>query len=149
MDCFEYVESQHLSQMKILMIDDDPSFLTTMSTLLKTAGINPFPAESGFQAIDLLRSHDFDAIIVDWKMPFMGGAQTLLHLDGLLLCQKRAERPAPPLVVCTSIPSENIILPPELHEARVVEIWQKHHGWQELFRVANRFVLDISKGMYQ
>ena len=64
--------------MQILTVDDDPFHLTVLERALAQIGHTAVPANTGEQALDLLRRGDIRAVITDWEMPGM---------DGLDLCR--------------------------------------------------------------
>ncbi len=55
------------------MVDDDVVILTMMSRLLKSKGIDAFPASSAVQALELLKKQIPDLILSDFVMPDMDG----------------------------------------------------------------------------
>jgi DNA-binding NtrC family response regulator len=72
----------------ILIIDDEPDILLVMSANLRKEGYEVETAEDGVEAIRKMDGRDFDAIIVDHKMPRLTGMELLDrlrsgHLTGL------------------------------------------------------------------
>jgi len=74
---------------RILIVDDEPSILNVLSTLLKGQGHDCVPARGGEQAKDILRQEQFDVMISDIRMT---------PIDGLELL-KLAKRMRPDMVV--------------------------------------------------
>lgn len=68
------------SRPKILIVDDEERFRTTMNKLLRVRGLEPTMAGSGAEAIDRLGEHQFDVVILDVRMPEMGGVHVLAEL---------------------------------------------------------------------
>lgn len=64
----------------ILIVDDEERFRTTMGKLLKVHGLEPTIAGSGPEAIELVRERRFDVVILDVRMPEMGGVHVLSEL---------------------------------------------------------------------
>ena len=67
--------------LSVLVIDDDPIACEHASLVLGQLGISCESAESGFKAIEAVRTRhhrrdDYDLILVDWKMPEMDGIET-------------------------------------------------------------------------
>jgi DNA-binding response OmpR family regulator len=58
---------------KLLLVDDDPSLLTTLGDFLQFEGYEVIPASSGEEALVEMRSAQPDLIILDMGMPGMGG----------------------------------------------------------------------------
>lgn len=71
---------------KILAVDDNESNRSMLQRRLEREGHTVVLAENGKQALALLRSQDFDLILLDVMMPEMDGYQVLeqLHLDDKL-----------------------------------------------------------------
>ena len=62
---------------KVLLVDDEQSFLSIMSERIKSWGYEVTCAESGKEAIGFLSEDKADMIILDYKMPEMDGIETL------------------------------------------------------------------------
>lgn len=75
-------EDMMLNPIDILVVDDDDVFLqTTIDTLLEM-GAKAESVNSGKDAIEKItkrhqEGHDYDIIILDWKMPDMNGIETV------------------------------------------------------------------------
>ncbi len=69
------LEGEALST-KILAVDDQQENLFALRTTLKNMNLEIFTALSGYEAIDLVRTHDFALIIMDVRMPDMNGYET-------------------------------------------------------------------------
>jgi DNA-binding NtrC family response regulator len=65
---------------KILIVDDEERFRMTMGKLLRVKGLEPTIAGSGPEAIDQLRQCQFDVVVLDVRMPEMGGVHVLSEL---------------------------------------------------------------------
>jgi two-component system response regulator MprA len=57
----------------ILIVDDDRSMLRTIQLSLVTDGFVTETASDGVQALELVESQDFDAVVLDLLMPRMDG----------------------------------------------------------------------------
>jgi len=71
----EAVHIKDKQKLRILLAEDDPSNQFAMIKLLEKAGYEVMLAENGKQAIDLLKIHDFDCILMDVQMPLMDGVE--------------------------------------------------------------------------
>ncbi|HEY9609927.1 EAL domain-containing protein [Allocoleopsis sp.] len=60
----------------ILLVDDQPKNLLTLSAILDSPGLNLVTADSGLQALRCLLNHDFAVILLDVQMPLMDGFET-------------------------------------------------------------------------
>jgi len=69
------VETQ--KQIKLLLVDDEVGFSTVISKRMGKRGVLVETASGGAEAIQLLRSRDFDVAILDLKMEDMDGLEVL------------------------------------------------------------------------
>jgi len=59
----------------ILCVDDDPNVLKPMEILLQRRGFRVVTATSGRDAIDLFGQIKFDAVVLDYAMPYISGGE--------------------------------------------------------------------------
>jgi DNA-binding NtrC family response regulator len=79
----------------VLIVDDDPALLAALPEALRLRmdGVTVDTADSGAAALDRIAAREYDAIVIDVKMPGM---------DGLtLLAEIRARRPDTPVLMIT------------------------------------------------
>src|SRR2546430_15739684 len=84
-----------MSQPRVLIVDDDSDLLQALpeALRLRMVGVTVDTADSGPAALDRIAAGDYDAIVIDVKMPGM---------DGLaLLTEIRARRPDTPVLMIT------------------------------------------------
>lgn len=62
---------------KILCVDDDPEFLRILGKMLEERGYEVYLAESGKDALELLKEISPDLILLDVMMPELDGWETL------------------------------------------------------------------------
>ncbi len=67
----------------LLCIDDDPGCLKVRKMLLEAFGYKVSTSTSGREGLDLLKSRSFDAVLVDYQMPEMNGAQVAREIRRL------------------------------------------------------------------
>ncbi len=67
------VDAEPLKGLQVLVADDNSQNRFILSRVLETWGCDPVMAECGSSALDLARSHSFDAIILDLHMPRVTG----------------------------------------------------------------------------
>ena len=83
---------------RVLLVDDEPALLFTLSQLLKSRGLEPVLARSAPEALDKLDG--VDGVVTDYSMPGM---------DGVQLVQAIHERDESlPVVMLTAHGSERI-----------------------------------------
>ncbi|MCR5535833.1 MAG: response regulator [Succinivibrio sp.] len=73
-DIFTLQDSE--ARKKILLVDDDPTFLKMIRTWLSES-YDTVPVNSGAQAIQYLATHNPDLILLDYEMPILNGPQVL------------------------------------------------------------------------
>jgi two-component system sensor kinase len=66
--------------LRILVVDDSPINQEVAVGLLELMGHQATPAESGQEALDLLRDREFDVVFMDVEMPDMDGFETTRRL---------------------------------------------------------------------
>lgn len=65
---------------KILIVDDEERFRTTMRKLLIAEGHDAQTAGSALEALETLSSESFDVVILDVRMPEMNGVEALKRI---------------------------------------------------------------------
>jgi DNA-binding response OmpR family regulator len=63
---------------RILCIDDEPNVVKLKCAILEQAGHEVTPATSAQQAIELMRSQEFDAVVTDWRLGEASGHSVVL-----------------------------------------------------------------------
>ena len=67
---------------RVLVVDDDPDIRTFLSDALQPQGFEVARAGSGEEALASLQRRDFDVVVLDLKMPGLGGLETLKGIRG-------------------------------------------------------------------
>lgn len=81
------------SQKTILLVDDEEEFVTTLAERLEIRGFKAEAATTGKQALEIIKKQNFDAAVLDVKMP---------GLDGLQVMEKiKAQQPGIPVILLT------------------------------------------------
>jgi CheY-like chemotaxis protein len=76
---------------RVLLVDDEPVFLDSMSKVLRARGFEVGAVGGGVEALEELRFHPYDVVILDLKMPGMDGIAVLERI--------RKMEPAPPVIL--------------------------------------------------
>lgn len=66
--------------MRVLVVDDQPVNLDVTAEMVRQGGCQPVIAASGREALDLLQSERFDAVLMDLHMPGMGGEEAIRRI---------------------------------------------------------------------
>lgn len=86
-------------QLKILVIDDDPSIRNMLAIVLKKTGYDVTCTESGKTSLEKLKKESFDLIISDIKMPDINGIELLKKIKSIT--------PEIPVIMITAYASAN------------------------------------------
>ncbi len=65
---------------KILLVDDEKEFVSTLAERLRLRGIQATEANTGEEALRLVETDPPHVVILDVKMPGMGGLETLRRI---------------------------------------------------------------------
>ena len=88
------------NQGSILIVDDDANICRTLSEILEKKGYATTTVDSGRRAIELSKEKPFDVILMDVKMPVMGGVE---------VCKKiRQIRPSAAVIFMTAYAPEDL-----------------------------------------
>jgi DNA-binding NtrC family response regulator len=68
---------------KLLLVDDEERFRTTLAKRMAEKGLDVTPLESGRTALQHVTDHPVDVIVLDIKMPEMDGIETLQRIKSL------------------------------------------------------------------
>jgi len=85
------------SDAKILIVDDDKTVRASLERLLVGEGYRVTMARSGVDALGILDQGEFALVMLDLRMPQLGGMTVLQHL--------RTRHPNTPVIVMTGFPS--------------------------------------------
>lgn len=62
---------------KVLLIDDEKEFVTTLAERLQLRGLHPVTATDGETGLNLIMTESFDAVVLDVMMPELSGLEVL------------------------------------------------------------------------
>ncbi|WP_417349896.1 response regulator [Ferrimonas sp.] len=81
-------DAERLSQLKALVVDDNPSARTILVSMLENFGIQTDSAEGGERGLAMLPSGRYDLLFIDWKMPDLDGFGCLRAMRNFKLDQE-------------------------------------------------------------
>jgi CheY-like chemotaxis protein len=67
-------------KIRVLLVDDEPDFVESMSLWLKAKGYSVLVASSGEEAIKIIKEQAPQIVFLDIKMPAMDGIETLRRI---------------------------------------------------------------------
>ena len=86
---------------RILVVEDEDRIRNIVRDYLTAHGLDCDLARDGEEALDLLRDHDYDAILLDVLMP---------NLDGFSVCRAVRAKSRVPILFVTALGSEEDVL---------------------------------------
>jgi len=89
-----------LHKRRVLLVDDDPSDLEVLTTLIQSMHMNVTSARSGTEALQKLEEATFmrvpfELVIVDWRMPRMDGVEMVRTI-------RQSDKITPPYILMVS-----------------------------------------------
>ena len=69
-----------MSNMNLLLVDDEERFLETTKMLLEKNNVKTFTATNGLDALKILNDQHIDVVILDVKMPNIDGVEVLRRI---------------------------------------------------------------------
>jgi two-component system KDP operon response regulator KdpE len=82
---------------RVLIVDDEPQIVRALKVVLREAGFEPVPAETGSEALDLAAVRPPDAAIVDLVLP---------DIDGIAVTRTLREWSEMPILVLSAVGEE-------------------------------------------
>ena len=82
---------------RILIVEDESKLREVLCDYFRSKGESPAEAGNGMQALELLESHEFDAVLLDIMMP---------GLDGLSVCRAVRRTNDVPIIFLTALSDE-------------------------------------------
>jgi len=111
--------AEHISQMKVLVLDDQPMMQIMLRQVLKECGFNNISiTEKASQAQALLQKQKFDLVLLDLNLPESSGLEVLAHIrhtqnhHGLPVIIVSAEGNRESIVACLEGGADDFIVKP-------------------------------------
>jgi len=107
-----------LSQTKILLIDDEPGLLFSLTAFLEDEGYHVRSTSTGEDALNNLKDENFDAVIIDIRLPGKDGNEVILEAiesgckARFLIHTGSADYQLPPALETYGISQNDIFLKP-------------------------------------
>jgi PAS domain S-box-containing protein len=71
----------------LLLVDDHPSNLLSLEAVLSDRGYRLIMAHSGYEAIELMKTHEISLVLLDIQMPEMDGFETARQMKSIEGCR--------------------------------------------------------------
>ena len=124
----------------ILIVDDDPDFLSNLKDMLENSGFIVCMAKNGEEAISHLEENHVDILILDLRMPILNGLETFL-----LLKEKGINLPTVIVTAYADVEGNTL---EKLKEYCVNGILRKPFDPEDLISILNDLVDDPKKICY-
>lgn len=108
--------------LKFLVVDDEEDILEVIQDRLEAYGFTVVTAENGLEALRKFSTEEFAGILLDVKMPEMGGMETLEEI--------RKQDTKIPIIIITASSTENAAL--EAMAKGADDYLIKPFEWEEL-----------------
>jgi DNA-binding NtrC family response regulator len=69
-----------MASANVLIVDDETEFSSVIAERMRNRGLMVDTAESGMQALEMIKKKSYDAVILDMAMPEMDGFETLKQM---------------------------------------------------------------------
>lgn len=114
-----------MSQEKILIVEDNEDLLFTLRRVLEKENYVVFSAEDGKEAIEVFKRELIDLVLLDLKLPIMGGIDVLIELkerdpDCIVLMMTGSTDPKPAIEAMKMGAFDYLMKPFELEEVKMV-----------------------------
>jgi len=131
-------QSATQSKLKILIIEDQTSDVTPQYMLFHHLGHKVSICFDGGAALDELSRETYDVIILDWNMPYIGGAEFLSSLESDRIAQLKGHK----IIIHSgeSITHEHFR---GAQNYQILDIWQKPLSISEIsykFKQVSRYL---------
>lgn len=69
-----------LPRLNILAVDDNPANLKLVKVFLEDIGVVPTLAKSGYEALQFIKKHSYNLVLMDLQMPGIDGVETAIQI---------------------------------------------------------------------
>jgi putative two-component system response regulator len=123
-----------MSNIKLLIVDDEPNITRALQRMLKDAGLELLTANSPLEALQIVREQNVDVIMSDNLMPGMKGVE--------LLAKVRDEKPKVVRIMMTAVADRDTALR-AINECHVEHLLEKPWDDGELRQLLRDVALDV------
>lgn len=128
-----------LSDLAVLVVDDNDINLKVATTLLANEGANVFTAHSGAEALQQIASHTFEVILMDLEMPEMSGMEATRRMR-----QSNTYAEHIPIIALTAHAFSDVRQ--EAVEAGMNDLLAKPYKPEQLFAIISKWCSYLGKG---
>ncbi len=117
---------------RVLVVDDDKSIRILLTTVLTREGFSVETAQNGDDAIEVIASREFAAIVLDLMMPKVDGFEVVEHLERTI-----SDRLRRGVIVLTAVANKELS---KLDEKQVFRVIRKPFDLDELVEAVTECV---------
>lgn len=109
-----------------MILEDDPAATAVLEASLHSLGWKVDSFSMPDEALRKIATHDYSLLLLDWNLPYKRGDDFLVAADRILTQkrQRTGEKNIIPLVICSSLDSEEIEVP-EVENFQRLDVWHK------------------------
>lgn len=133
----EEMKERDVSNIRVLLVDDELDFLDPMAYWLKAKGYQILTATSGEQALDVLKQQVVDVVFLDINMAGLDGIQTLRRI------REDLKKDVPVIMVTAYGTKERLI---EAEKLGISGFFPKEDGFEKAAGLIQT-VLRLHKGL--
>jgi len=121
----------------ILVIDDDMNIRTALARELRFLNYHVIPAETGLVAINKIAKQEMDLIIVDMRMPVMGGVEFVKYAF--------ENFPDIPIIVLSGTVTREVLAQLQPYQSSVIDVLAKPWDSDHLHEVIRVATMDLDE----
>lgn len=121
---------------RILLVDDQPDFLETISSWMESKGHTVLTANDGLQALETIQEQPIDIVFLDIRMPKLDGIATLRRIRDL--------KKDLPVILITAYPEDETM--DKVRQLGISGFFPKEGGFDKLMMVIE-VALRTHKGL--
>jgi len=120
---------------KVLLVDNHPGFRASIQKYFVIGGMSVVEAETGAEALEVLRKQQIDVVLTDMNMPSMTGLELIEYI--------RTEKKWNDIPIFLLSVSENKAVVDEAMKLGASGFLQKPFSLDEFLAVAREFIPDL------
>jgi DNA-binding NtrC family response regulator len=133
---WSFLENLPFQRLGVLVVDDDPGFLKTLSSRIRLQGYSPVTAEDGASALEIARDREIHLAVVDHQLP---------DTDGLvLITELKRIQPGIETILLTAFGSEKLREATQALNAAYSDKGEMKGFWGIFRRVLRRLELTMA-----
>lgn len=139
----ETLPSEDESDVSVLIIDDDPGSSTVLKTIFQNAGYKTNIVMDSFKAMQEVRNHHYDLIVLDWCLPYLDGGEVIRRADEQISRNSvEVDQQKTPVITCSGLSKDGIHLP-DLKNFTFIDHWHKALPFSSIMSRATQMLREF------